>query len=313
MVQGDQICDSASASAACSSCFSSSGCSFIGDGLLRSAPKAGDIGPMRASLVFVLAMAMFAPCGCGGGASGNAQAEPAPATRLSDASQAGARFRYLARAVNEALLTESCAPDPALRRATVLAGEYAAVRAFEQRIGSDAPRLHWDVARSDVAYRLASGGLGCWEDSDPRFAARHVEMARDSVRSGLREAEQLAPNLVALPGSTTALPPADSAAFRFLVRRLVEYLQPLCRITEAGGDDPILAPAREELGRLRQRLEGTFYGPHFDLAEADGRYERSITMAECSDSPPIPAAEASRAALQETRRQIARIARIARL
>jgi hypothetical protein len=122
--------------------------------------------------------------------------------------------------------------------------------------------------------------------------------------------EALVPGLTALPASIAPLPPSRSAGFRSLVRNLVEYLQPLC----AGADsDQILAPARAELARFRQRLQDTPYAAHFDLAQADGLYERSITSAECIDAPPLPPAEASRAALQETRRQIARIAAFARL
>jgi len=260
---------------------------------------------MKMRLLLALAIAMLAPSGCADRTSGNSEAGAAAGAGREDAN-----FRYLARGVYEALLTESCPPNRTLPRARVLTPEIAAVRAFERRTGSGPARFHVEIARHDIAYRQASGALGCLDDSDRRFAALHVERARDRVRLGLREMETLAPRVTALPASLAALPPSRSAEFRSLVRTAVENLQPLC----AGPDsDRILAPARAELARFRRRLEDTPYALHFDLARADGLYERSITVAECIDAAPRPAAEASRAALQETRGQIARIAAFARL
>ncbi|MEA3014221.1 MAG: hypothetical protein QOD42_2766 [Sphingomonadales bacterium] len=267
---------------------------------------------MKARCLVALAIAMLAPSGGAASARGNIQ-EVTPGTALPDAAREDARFRHVARSVHEALLIGPCQPDPAPRRAAWRAGENAEVRAFEERIGPGPPRFHWEVARSDVEHRRDSGDLGCSDEADSRLAASHAGMARDRVRLGLQELERMAPGLAALPASAAAPPLPDGAAFRLLVRRLVEHLQPFCVLTTAADNDRIMAPAKAELARFRQRLEGTPYALDFDLAEADGLYERSITVAECGVLGDDPAAAVSRDALDEARRQIAGIAAAAGL
>lgn len=228
-------------------------------------------------------------------------------------SRDGAVFRYTARSVYEALAMESCEGAPALRRATVLAPEIAAMRAFERRVAAGPARQHLDVARGDIERRRASNGLGCWSDSDPRFAASHVRMARDTATAGLREMERLAPGLAPLPATVSALPPARAGEFRVLARTLFETLNPPCRITTTAPDAQVMAAALAELPPLRRRLEGTPYAAQFAIAEADLLHERSITAFECVEPGDDTAAAASAAVLRETRRQIDRIAAFARL
>ena len=169
-------------------------------------------------------------------------------------------------------------------------------------------RFHLAVARADVAYRKANGTLGCWSDTDPSFATRHVEMARSTVRSDLAALSAQAPRLTALSFPTQTLLPPDGAGFRSRVRTLVEFLHPLCQITTAGDNDQIMAPARADVRRLRERLQSSSSAGEFDLAEADALYERSITSAECMQAGESTATATSRNALAETRRQIAPIA-----
>ena len=208
------------------------------------------------------------------------------------------RFRFVARQVQEALLMESCPPArAAYRRAVLLAEEIAAAGAFEAGLAGPA-RFHWDVARSDIARRQEAGELGCWEDSDPRFARSHVQMARDTIRLGLQELRRLSPTLPPLPDGA-ATPPANAAALRELARNLAQRVDPLCTGQRS---DAFLAPARAELTALRQRLAGTPYALQLELGLADGLYGRGIP--ECISYPPVPQAVATRNALLETRRQI---------
>lgn len=262
---------------------------------------------------FTVAVAMLASASCGGDGGRHAETNTLAAAADGEAAHSGARFRYEARGVYEALLMESCHADPTLRHTAALGRENAAIRGFEGRVQSLPPGHHLEIARSDIAYQQTSGMLGCWENSDPRFAERHVQMARERVRNGLREMETLAPQLANLSSSTAGLEPPSSAQFRSLVRTLVASLEPLCPIDDAVSDDQILAPARAELARFIQRLQGTPYALHFALAAADAQHERSMTVAECLDPASGRAADAARHTLGETRRQLARIAAIAHL
>jgi hypothetical protein len=219
---------------------------------------------------------------------------------------ADVRFRFVARQVQELLLLESCPPRrAALRRAVVLAEELAAARAFEAGLEGSA-RFHWDVARGDIASRQEAGQLGCWEDSDPRFARSHVQMARDGVRLGLQELRTLRPALPPLPDGADR-PPPNAAAFRERTGVLAELLDPLCSSQES---DAYLAPARAELAGLRQRLAGTPYALQLELGLADALYGRGVP--ECAHIPPVPQAVATRNALLAARRQIGLIEALVR-
>lgn len=223
------------------------------------------------------------------------------ATDLAQVARSGDRFRYLAREMYQNISLESCEINFALRRSVVLKNEIEAVTAFEQTNQSGPKAGHLAIAKSDIAYQKATGTLGCWADSDPRFAASHVKMARENVVGSLNELKSF--------DSTTIKPlrPIDlnqprAAEFRNLVRSLVAYLNPLC-----GGsirDDAIFAPARAEMDRFRQRLKGSPYDVQFSIAEADERYELSQLVPSCDTSAPESPAELASKVLKKTREDI---------
>ena len=218
---------------------------------------------------------------------------------------AAAEFRFHARDSYRALTTESCRPDPALRRELVLASERRAMRAFEARMASTPLGSQLTIAREDAAYALASEH-GCWDDTDPDFARAHVEMARNQFSAGLRRMEELAPALAAsLPA--TAAPEANRAALRWRFYQLAESVIAPCPLSTRADNDEIMAPARAELRRFRQRLEGTTRAIHFALAEADAAHHWSIYQVSCVDPGSGPPAEASRDALAAVRRNIGAI------
>jgi hypothetical protein len=227
--------------------------------------------------------------------------------------RSGAPFRAAVRDVHDALLTESCKEDPSLARANVLAREREAVAALEGRYGSGPAGFHIAVATSDVRQRQSSGTLGCWEDSDPAFAKKHVEMARNAVRLGLKEMEVNAPGLTSPPSPATGLDPLKAAEFRSFVRDLSELLNPLCQITTAGENDQILASATTEALRLRQRLQETPYAIHYDIAAADLFFEQSLVVAECADPALTSPAATSLTWLREATRRSEKIAAAANL
>lgn len=271
-----------------------------------------DIGQVKTAWKLTLASALLATSSCGEGGR-NSEGKPWSQASVSDAARSGARFRYVGRDVYRASLMESCEVDPALLRATVLARENAALRNFEVRMRSGPAAHHLEVARSDVEFRRASGALGCWQDSDPRFAELHVQMARESVRRGVDEMEKMVSELAPLGASMTGLASPDKAEFRSLARTIIESLTPLCVITSTASNEEILGPARAELARFGARLQPTPYALHFALAEADALYERSQTVAECADPGSESAADVARNALHQTRRQIAQLVAVARL
>jgi hypothetical protein len=225
---------------------------------------------------------------------------------VSELAHRGAEFRDVARGTYENLIQESCEGKPALRRAVVLAPEIAAMRAFEAEMRSAPAGAQLALALSDIEYRKATGTLGCWNDSDPRFARRHVEMSREGAIEGLKRLRQLGPHQPPLP-ELGGLDPPRAAAFRALVRDLAAYLEGRCQHTRLGGNDAILAPARMEFDRLRRRFAS---GPHalqFAVAEADTRYATSQTMVECADPGSEPPEALSRVYLEQTRERAARI------
>lgn len=222
-----------------------------------------------------------------------------------DSSAADAEFRWLAGEVYQALNMESCVPDPALRRAVVLARETGAVRAFERRMTATSLAFHLDVARSDAVHGLAADS-GCWADSDPRFARRHVQMARNQVWSSLARMETLAPALADSLPMVRAFAP-EAAEFRYFVRRLVEASHPRCALSATADNEVIMAPAQAEVSRFKHRLDGTSYAVHYDMAEADVEYDHAISVVDCAEPEPGSTAQLSRDALDHVRRQIVRI------
>lgn len=243
-----------------------------------------------------LAAAVIATSGCGGSEDRGS---------IQQAIAATAEFRYEAGEVYENLTMESCEPNPALRRAVVLGSEGEAIRAFERRLRGTPLEFHLAVARNDATRRIGVN-RGCWADSDPDFARIHVQMARDGVRGGVQRLEALASELAdSLPEMSAR---ADEAVeFRYQARRFLEGFEAPCPMSSRAENVAILAPARAELQRFRQRLDGTAYAIHFDLAWADAAYIWSITEVSCVEPDTGPPAELRREALEEVRRQIAEL------
>lgn len=257
------------------------------------------------TLCLAAALLVGGLAGCSGSATTPLPPAPVPIPLRAVDAPPEVQFRLAARRVQEMLLMESCPPRPEYRRAVVLAGESAAVRAFEAGLAGPG-RFHWDVARADIALRQAAGNLGCWSDEDPAFARQHVQMARDGVRLGLLELRGLASRLPPLPDGAAA-PPANAAAFREKAGALVHLLDPMCT---GQGSDAFLGPARAELAGLRRRLAGTPYALQLELGLADMIYGRGV--AECASLTRLPDEVATRNALFETRRQIASIEALVR-
>lgn len=241
-------------------------------------------------LLLALALLPLAAAGCG-------ESKPDPV-----ALQAAAEFRFKAREVYEALLMPSCPPTPARRRVPLIAAETEAVRRFEAKAGSGPLRLQLEVARGDVE-RSLSIGENCWADSDPAFADIHTRMVRDRVKGGIEQMERLAPALQSLPRSSE-VPSGRGVAFRALTRELVEMVNPQCQIDTEEGNDTIAAPAKAELARFKQMLNGSPYRLHFDMAEADADYVRSLTSVECIEPSPNVALDSSRYMLEKSRTMI---------
>lgn len=233
-------------------------------------------------------------------AAGCTESKPDPI-----ALQAAAEFRFNARDVYEAMLMPSCPPVPARRRAPLIAAETEAVRRFEAKAGLGPMRFQLDVARGDVE-RALSIGENCWADSDPAFSDIHTRMVRERVKGGIEQMERLAPALRSLPRSS-GVPVDRGVAFRALTRELVELVNPQCQIDTDAGNDTIAAPARAELARFKQTLNGSPFRLHFDMAEADADYLRSLTSVECIDPSPNVALDSSRYMLEKSRTKIQKL------
>jgi hypothetical protein len=209
---------------------------------------------------------------------------------LAGAADSGAEFRYTARHGYEALLRERCGTKPLLGDQPLLAAESAAMRGFEAQISSTPAARHLDIARADVEYGSRAGKLSCWEGrGKPEFVRQHFDTARQEARSALEALRRLAPAVLTI--DIAGLDPATTAEFRALVREVTRGVDWRCRATTAATNDEILAPAKAELAQLRQRIGSTPFAAQFALAEADTRYEHSVTVVECVDpSSEAPAA-----------------------
>jgi hypothetical protein len=251
--------------------------------------RVGDIVRMIARPLLALALLLFAIAGCGGG-----EADPA-------ALEAAAGFRYNARGIYLAILAESCPPDRALDRPAWLTRGDSAMRRFEEQAGSGAVRFQLDVARSDAIYLQAH----CRDKSNRLFF--QSPMSENHVKIGVREMQELAPLVARLPHKLSEVSPERGVEFRAIARQLVAINSMLCPSDRDVEEEVILAPANAEFRRFRQRLQGSPFAVHFDMAEADIRYDRTITSVDCVQPGVNVAAEVSRRALEETRRRVKRL------
>jgi hypothetical protein len=213
-----------------------------------------------------------------------------------------AEFRSEAREAYGALSIPSCGLRAALDREALLADERRRSAAVEARMPGPL-RVHLDIARADVAYADRAEER-CSDDSDPEFARRHIEDSKRMIAANLSNLERLAPALVVQPDQPKADPP-DGAAFRRAARDLVELSRPRCPMSAGATNEELAAPASEELGRFRARLEGSRHAAHYDIAEADVAHAQRDSVVDCQDSAPRPDAELRAALLAEMKAAIA--------
>lgn len=253
---------------------------------------------MRA-ILSVTALVLLA--GCDAPAPGNSAAappQPKAIARTVLETEESARFRLAARELYIALDTPSCGAPKGFDRKVRLEPERAAIKAFEDRLGTTGAAFQLAVARAD-----AQRQLGCWNDGGIAFAKRHVDMTREQVASSLVTLRQLLPRLDQVPVQEPI--PARSAEYRDLVRKLVTAVQPRCPLSSGGSDAEILAPSLEAVRQFQAGLPGAAYRHHYAIAKADVDLEQSMTLLECA-APSNDRSDKIRGdLLTDVRRQIA--------
>jgi len=188
-----------------------------------------------------------------------------------------ADFRDSARRAYKMVLMESCQRNPAFTRSRVLAPEIALLNQLESEVAGSNAGYQLEIARSD----LEASGAGCWSDNDPRFAQRHVEMAREDFANAYGRLVSLAPQLRG-HRPDDHLPSETGAAFRKAVSVLPLTGRVVCRISEHRDDRWVMGPAWRAVRGFRESLRGTPYAAHFDLAREDALFIESITVVECA-------------------------------
>ena len=147
-------------------------------------------------------------------------------------------FRSTARHMYEQLGTRSCGAPPDFDREALLKPDRDAVARLNEDLSATVAGPHLTIAIEDAAYELSKNSSSCWADEDVRFARRHVEMVHGIVASGTSRLRKLAPAVRPLP---TAGSPANASEFRYRVRRLTEWMLPLCSWTTKGSNEQIFA------------------------------------------------------------------------
>ena len=189
----------------------------------------------------------------------------------------------------------------------LLKPEQREVSKFEESISGTPAQFHFEAAKADADLEVAMGE-GCWaEHNDFAVANRHLKMTQDDVRASLDRMRDLSRSLP--PPPPTPLSATDGAKFRSLVRTLVETSRPRCQWTVKADNAEIAAPARAELSRFRDRLKGSRYAAHFDVAEEDVAYEYWMVRTECDDPGRKEPDKLSARLLADVRKRIAQIER----
>lgn len=192
---------------------------------------------------------------------------------------AAAAFRYVARETYEAARSRSC-EAPFMDYASALDDQIMAVRAFESQNRLTAAGFNLSLARADTDLNQDS----CWADDDPRFAARHLAMAKEDLDRGLDALSELAP-LLTREVPADGLSGAISAAFRAQIVPLIEAVKPLCRLSNDIDNEQITAPATARLADFKRQISDTAYSLHYAVAEDDVLYRQSIVVVDCA--PPL--------------------------
>lgn len=243
---------------------------------------------MRAILAIMM-LALLA--GCDAPTPGNKAAErqQAPAiARTVVETEESARFRLAARQLYAALDAPWCGAPKGFDGKAGLAPERAAVKAFEDRLGTTGAAFQLAVARADARFQP-----GCRSDGD----------IREKVAGNLAELWKLLPRLDQVPVQEPI--PARSAEYRALVRRLVRSVQPLCPLSGGAPDAGILAPSLDAVRRFQASRPGTAYRHHYAIAKADVDLEQSMTLVECAAPSRVSPDRLGDELLADVRRQIA--------
>jgi len=199
-----------------------------------------------------------------------------------------ARFRLAARSLYASLDAPACNAPKGLDRRAQLKPERAAIKAFEDRLGTTGAAFQLAVARADAQFQPS-----CRSDGD----------IREKVASNLADLWKLLPRLDQVPVQEPI--PARSAEYRALVRKLVTAVQPQCPLSGTAADAGILAPALEAVRWFQASLPGTAYRHHYAIAKADVDLEQSTTMVECAAPARVSPDRLRDDLLADVRRQIA--------
>lgn len=217
-----------------------------------------------------------------------------------------AEFRFVARNIYADLHKPSCDAPSGFSRRALLRSAFGAVSNFEQHVKGTEAGKQLAIAWQDVQYNQQTDKR-CWNDGDPAFAQKHVEMTNETVRDGLHALRVLGHNLSSEPDSRLT-GSGDRSGFRYHVKRLVEMVRPMCSLHAERQDDELLKPAKLEIDRYERSLAGTPYAADFNIAQADVAYERSITIAECGEPSAQPPDRITADVLAEVEKQIVTVA-----
>ena len=217
-----------------------------------------------------------------------------------------AEFRFVARNIYEDLHRPSCDAPSGFSRQAILRSEFRAVSNFEKQVEGTEAGSQLAIAWQDVRHNQQTN-KGCWNDGDPAFAQKHVQMTKDTVRNGLDALRVLGHDL-SNESDSRFTGSGDRSEFRFHVRQLVEMVRPMCALHAERQDDELLTPAKLEINRYERGLASTPYAVDFDIAEADVAYEHSITIAECGEPSAQPPDQITADALAEVKKQIVAVA-----
>lgn len=210
-------------------------------------------------------------------------------------------FRLLARRLYGDLLMPSCRAPAGFDRARELNEQVGALARFEMAVSGTPAGRQLEIARKDADFSIQANG-SCWEDSDIRFAKKHIDFTVGTVRYVLPQLRELA---IKLPISdpNAEQPPSGSAEFRYAVRDLTASLNPICKLSTAASNEVVLAVSRSLAAELKGQLAPEWAG-QFTVAEEDETSRLSQIVAECSEPSSEPPAVTTKSLLSETRQRI---------
>lgn len=138
----------------------------------------------------------------------------------------------------------------------------------------------------------------------------HVDMTKRLVAETLPKLTALAQSLHALPIKEETVP-AEAPAFRYLTRRLLVSITPLCQMVAGASNEEVMRAASDTVARLKKDVAATQFSAQFAIAEADVAFDLSNTVVECAEPAKASPQQVSNEAAAEAGRQIAAIKTIA--